>query len=106
MTPTAQAGWKSWYVSTPIVNLNVRRIDTQHLHRLKHLCNLDTISTWQTYTDCWVTCFTVKTAKGKHFRTSLTALSTVGHEIESELGSGQLHQQQVPLNTSKNFAPI
>ena len=29
MTPTAQAGWKSWYVSAPIVTFNARRIATQ-----------------------------------------------------------------------------
>ena len=29
MTPTAQAGWKSWYVSVPIVTFNARRIATQ-----------------------------------------------------------------------------
>ena len=28
-TPTAQAGWKSWYVSTPFVTFYARRIATQ-----------------------------------------------------------------------------
>ena len=63
-TPTAQAVWKSWYVSAPATPL-------------------DSARTWKMYSDCWVTCLTVKTAEGKHCRTSLTALSTVGHEIES-----------------------
>ena len=29
MTPTAQAGWKSWYVPAPIVTFNSRRVATQ-----------------------------------------------------------------------------
>ena len=108
MTPTAQAGWKSWYVSAPTVTFYARRrIATQTSTDSTHLCHpLDSARTWKMYFDCWVTCLTVKTAKGKRCRTSLTALSTVGYEIESELGSRQLHRQRVPSNTSQNFAPI
>ena len=107
MTPTAQAGWKSWYVSAPMVTFYARCIATQ-TSTDTYVCAtpLDSARTWKMYTDCWVTCLTVKTAKGKHYRTSLTALSTVGHEIESEPGNTQLHQQRVPSNTSQNFAPI
>ena len=83
-TPTAQAVWKSWYVSAPIVTFYARRIPTQ-TSTDSYVCAtpLDGARTWKMYSDCLVTCLTVKTAKGKHCRTSLTALSTVGHEIES-----------------------
>ena len=91
MIPTAQAGWQSWYVSAPRATRKTQT-DRRQVRKI--------------YSDCWVACLTVKTAEGKHCRTSLTALSRVGHEIETELGSRQLHQQRVPSNTSQNFAPI
>ena len=80
MTPTAQAGWKSWYVSSPTVTFYARRIATQ-TSTDSYVCAtpLDSARTWKMHSDCWVTCLTVKTAKGKHCRTSLTALSTVRH---------------------------
>ena len=82
--PTAQAVWKSRNVSAPIVTFYARRIPTQ-TSTDSYVCAtpLDSARTWKMYSDCWVTSLTGKTAKGKHCRTSLTALSTVGHEIES-----------------------
>ena len=64
MTPTAQAGWKSWYVSAPIVTVYDRRIATQ-TSTDSYVCAtpLDSARTWKMYSDCWVTCLTPSTAE-------------------------------------------
>ena len=89
MTPTAQAGWKSWYVPAPIVTFNARRIATQ-TSTDSYVCGtpFDSTRTWKMYSDCWVTCLTVETAMGKRCITSLTALSTVGHELKVSWAAG------------------
>ena len=88
-TPTAQAVWKSWYVSAPFVTFNARRIATQ-TSTDSYVCAtpFDSTRTWKMYSDCWVTCLTVETAEGQHCITSLTALSTVGHELKVSWAAG------------------
>ena len=62
----------------------------------------------QTSTDSYVCAPSIAPKPGDVLRllSDLLDRSTVGHEIESELGGRQLHQQRVPPNTSQNFAPI